>query len=156
MAINDDSAHGLLPRFCHDDSALLEAGCDELQHCLVEARILENESALRVQGRFCSDCQQMLDKWPVLDVQSKDYPHVVRRYVLLGSGYAERLRVLCLRSANTARQRGIGALQEDRVKTRDIEFRHDLVFDNRRVGPRDHTHTQNDIARPDISANMYG
>ena len=80
MAINDDSARGLLPRFCHDDSALLEAGRDELQHCLVEARILENEATLRVQGRFCPDCQHRLDNWPALDIQSKDQPHVVRRY----------------------------------------------------------------------------
>lgn len=80
MAINDDSARGLLPRFCHDDSALMEAEGDELQHCLVEARILENEAALRVQDRFCSDCQHRLDDWPALDIQSKDQPHVVRQY----------------------------------------------------------------------------
>lgn len=80
MAPRDDSAHGVLPRFCYEDPALLEAEYDELQHCLVEARILENEATIRVQGRFCSDCQQMLDNWPALDVQSKDYPHVVRRY----------------------------------------------------------------------------
>jgi len=48
MSINDDSARGILPRFCHDDSALLEAEGDELQHCLVEARILENEATLHV------------------------------------------------------------------------------------------------------------
>ena len=80
MAARDDSAHGVLPRFCYDDSVLLEADCDELQHCLVEARILENEATIRVQGRFCSDCQQRLDNWPALDVQSKNHPHVVRRY----------------------------------------------------------------------------
>lgn len=80
MAINDDSARGILPRFCQDNSALLEAEGDELQDCLVEARILENEATLRVQGRFCSDCQHRLDDWPALDVQSKDQPHVVRRY----------------------------------------------------------------------------
>ena len=80
MAIRDDSAHGILPRFCHDDSALLEAECDELQHSLVEARILEYEATLRLQGRFCSDCQHLLDDWPALEVQRKDQPYVVRRY----------------------------------------------------------------------------
>jgi hypothetical protein len=80
MATREDIAYGLLPRFYHDDPALLEAACDELQHCLVEARIMEHDATLRVQGRFCSECQHMLNDWPALDVQSKDQPHVVRRY----------------------------------------------------------------------------
>jgi hypothetical protein len=80
MTIRDDSAHGILPRFCRENSALLEAEHDEVQHLLVEARILEYETTLRVQGRFCSQCQHLLDDWPALEVQSKDQPHVVRQY----------------------------------------------------------------------------
>jgi hypothetical protein len=80
MTIRDDSAHGILPRFCRENPALLEAEHDEVQHLLVEARILECETTLRVQGRFCSQCQHLLDGWPAPEVQSKDQPHVIRQY----------------------------------------------------------------------------
>ena len=80
MAVRDDTAHGLLPRFYRENSALLEAGCDEIQECLVEARILEHEATIRVKDRFCSECQRLLSDWPALEIQDKGQPYVVRRY----------------------------------------------------------------------------
>lgn len=80
MAMRDASAHGRLPSFRHNDSALLEAERDELQHCLIETRIGEYEATLRVQGRFCSDCQHRLDDWPALELQHEGQPYFVRRY----------------------------------------------------------------------------
>jgi hypothetical protein len=80
MTVRKDEAYRLLPRFYYEDSALLEAGHDEIQECLVEARILEHEATIRVKDRFCSECQRLLNDWPALEIQEKDQPYVVRRY----------------------------------------------------------------------------
>jgi hypothetical protein len=77
---HEDTADGILPRFNSEDPVLLEAECDELQYCLIEARILEIQATVRVQSRFCSACQHTLGNWPALEFPIIDYPRIVRKY----------------------------------------------------------------------------
>jgi hypothetical protein len=65
-----------------------EAKSDELEHALIEARVLDIQATVCVQNRFCSECQQMLDDWPDLMSQTRDQRHIVREYhtMLLEAG----------------------------------------------------------------------
>lgn len=59
---------------------LLEAGSEDLEQHVIEARILESEATICVRNGFCSECQLMLDNWLALEtLQSEDQPHSLRQ-----------------------------------------------------------------------------
>jgi hypothetical protein len=80
MAISDDSARWLLPEIPLTNPVLSEVQSDELEHHLIEARILEMQDAVCIRKRFCSDCQHMLDNWPSLESGASECVHSVRMY----------------------------------------------------------------------------
>jgi hypothetical protein len=72
--------YGYLPRFHFIDTALAEVDFDQLEPRLLEACISEMQAVIRVQHRFCSECQRALDTWPALESQVGLQPQGVRQY----------------------------------------------------------------------------
>jgi hypothetical protein len=90
MATSDDSAHWLLPEIPLTNPVLSEVESDELEHHLIEARILEMQGAVCRWKRFCSECQHMLDNWPSLESGPPERLHSVRTYQTISMEAAAR------------------------------------------------------------------